>query len=93
MAAKTAKTIVKSDIAKDIGKEMKELATTSLVTAAADAIEGKNPKQNLQANVNKTKQKIAKTIRAQNNKKRKALPTKRKPSAPAKKKKYNFIRD
>ena len=50
VASNLTKKIVKSDLAKDIGQEMRHLATNSIISATADAIEGKNPSENLQNN-------------------------------------------
>ena len=50
---------------------MKQLATNSIISATADAIQGKDPSENLQNNLNQAKKRISNQI--QKNKKEKEL--------------------
>ena len=90
MASNITKKIVKSDLAKDLGQEMKHLATNSIISATADAIQGKDPSENLQNNLNQAKKRISNQIQKNKKRKRAINPSKKKRHS-NKIKKFNFI--
>lgn len=62
--AKVAKRIIQSDIAKDVGRQLRDTATNSAVQMTADALEGKNVSESLQNQLDNAKKDLAKTIRS-----------------------------
>ena len=91
---KVAKQIVKSDIAKDVGRQLRDTATNSVVNMTADALEGKSARESLQNQLSSAKNDIAKTIR---NSRKTKTPVKRKivkkKKTVSKKSRRNFFDD
>ena len=69
---------------------MKQLATNSIISATADAIQGKDPSENLQNNLNQAKKKNFKSNSKKQKRKRAINPSKKKRHS-NKIKKFNFI--
>ena len=55
--------IARSDIAKDVGRQLRDTAQRSAVNMAVDALEGKNVKESLQNQLESAKQDIATSVR------------------------------
>ena len=55
--------IARSDIAKDVGRQLRDTATRSAVNMAVDALEGRNVKESLQNQLESAKQDIATSVR------------------------------
>ena len=55
--------VVKSDIAKNVGKELRQLAKESVSDVAIDALEGKDLKDSIKGQLKKSKKRIARTIK------------------------------
>ena len=84
----------KSDIARDVGKNLQTLAKDSLIDATASAIEGGDVKAALSNNLKSARKEIAKTIKRSGrvksvSKRKQQKPTKKR----GKRRKYNFIED
>ena len=60
---RTAKRIVQSDVAKDIGRQMKDVAARSAVNMALDTLDGQNVGESLQNQLNSAKRDISSTLR------------------------------
>ena len=86
MGLKIGKKIVQSDIAKDVGREMRDTAIRSAINTTTDALEGKNVNESLQSQLDSAKRQIASTIKRAASKKKKDKLSKVKPSTPRKKK-------
>lgn len=92
-STKLARKLTKSEIGRDVGRQLKSLAKDTAITAAVNAIEGKELNEGLSENLKTARKQIAQTIKKRN------LAKKRKPAMPKSKKsrkkvkKFNFIRD
>ena len=92
-STKFAKQLSRSEIGKDVGRQLKSLAKDTAITAAVNAIEGKELNEGLSENLKTARRQIAQTIKKRNSpKKRKSTIPKLKKSR-NKVKKYNFIKD
>ena len=89
---RTAKRIVQSDVAKDIGRQMKDVAARSAVNMTLDTLEGKNVGESLQNQLNSAKKEISSSLRKSISRKRskvnKSKATPRKKNSRYRKKSY-----
>ena len=92
MGLQAGKRLINSDIVKNVGKNVLEHGKKALVGMAADLIEGKNVKENAQAQLNEARKDIANTLRGsgRNRKRKKPCIIKCKP---LKKKRFNLLED
>lgn len=92
MGLQAGKRLINSDIVKNVGRNVLEHGKKALVGMAADLIEGKNVKENAQAQLNEARKDIANTLRGsgRNRKRKKSCNVKCKP---LKKKRFNLLED
>ena len=92
LSKNVVRTIGKSDIAKDIGLEMKNLAKDSLISAASNALEGRSVKEGLKTDLQTAKKAIAKQIRKRKQSNRNQKKSKKPKKANiANRAKFNFM--
>lgn len=92
MGLQAGKKLINSDIVKNVGRNVLDHGKKALIGMAADLIEGKNVKENAQAQLNEARKDIANTLRGsgRHRKRRKKCNEKCKTY---KKKRFNLLED
>lgn len=92
MGIQAGKKLINSDVVKNIGRNVLDHGKKALVGMAADLIEGKNIKENAQAQLNEARKDIANTLRGSGRSRKRKKKCNEK-CKPFKKKRFNLLED